>query len=89
MLTIDCRGVFASYCRNNVQQAFPDQEETKPERSNSEEKSVVSTWIYCITQGTLLNVMNQPGWEGSFGGERIHVYVWLNPFAVHLKLSHC
>ena len=24
-----------------------------------------------------------------FGGERIHVYVWLSPFAVHLKLSHC
>ena len=22
-----------------------------------------------------------------FGGEWIHVYVWLNPFAVHLKLS--
>ena len=27
---------------------------------------------------------------GDFGGERIHVYEWLNPFAVHLKLSeHC
>ena len=25
---------------------------------------------------------------GEFGGEWIHVYVWLNPFAVHLKLSH-
>ena len=23
---------------------------------------------------------------GEFGGERIHVYVWLNPFNVHLKL---
>ena len=22
-----------------------------------------------------------------FGAERIHVYVWLSPFAVHLKLS--
>jgi len=30
-------------------------------------------------------------WMGrEFGGEWIHVYVWLNPFAVHLKLSqHC
>ena len=29
------------------------------------------------------------GW-GSLGGEWIHVYVWLSPFAVHLKLSqHC
>ena len=27
---------------------------------------------------------------GEFGGERIHVYVWLSPSAVHLKLSqHC
>ena len=27
---------------------------------------------------------------GEFGGERIHVYVWLSPFVVHLKLSqHC
>ena len=28
--------------------------------------------------------------RGEFGGEWIHVYVWLSPFAVHLKLSqHC
>ena len=28
--------------------------------------------------------------EGEFGGEWIHVYVWLSPFAVHLKLpQHC
>ena len=26
---------------------------------------------------------------GEFGGEWIHVYVWLSPFAVHLKLSQC
>ena len=27
---------------------------------------------------------------GEFGGEWIHVYVWLSPFAVHLKPSqHC
>ena len=27
---------------------------------------------------------------GEFGGEWIGVYVWLSPFAVHLKLSqHC
>ena len=24
---------------------------------------------------------------GQFGGEWIHVYVWLSPFTVHLKLS--
>ena len=30
-------------------------------------------------------------WMGrEFGGERIRVYGWLSPFAVHLKLSqHC
>ena len=27
---------------------------------------------------------------GGFGGEWIHVYVWLSHFAIHLKLSqHC
>ena len=27
---------------------------------------------------------------GKFGGEWIHIYVWLRPFPVHLKLSqHC
>ena len=25
--------------------------------------------------------------EGEFGGEWIHVYVWMSPFTVHLKLS--
>ena len=28
--------------------------------------------------------------EGGLGKEHIHVYIWLSPFAVHLKLSqHC
>ena len=26
---------------------------------------------------------------GGFKVEWIHVYVWLDPFAVHLRLSHC
>ena len=26
---------------------------------------------------------------GQYEGEWIHVCVWLSPFAVHLKLSHC
>ena len=25
--------------------------------------------------------------RGEFGGEWIHVYMWLSPFGVHLKLS--
>ena len=30
-----------------------------------------------------------PAWMGGeFGGEWIHVYVWLRSFTVHLKLSH-
>ena len=30
-------------------------------------------------------------WMGvGFGGEWIHIHVWLSPFALHLKLSqHC
>ena len=29
-------------------------------------------------------------WMGrELGGEQIHVYVWLSPVAVHLKLSQC
>jgi len=38
-------------------------------------------------QGPLLNVMWQPGWEGSLGDNG---YVWLRPFFAHLNLSqHC
>ena len=31
------------------------------------------------------------GWVGGeFGGEWIHIHVWLRPFAIHWKLSqHC
>ena len=29
----------------------------------------------CIAQGTLLNVMWQPGWEGSWG-ENVYMYVY-------------
>ena len=43
--------------------------------------------ICCIAHGTLFNVMCQPGWEVGFGGEWMHVYVWLSPITVHLKLS--
>ena len=42
-----------------------------------------------MIHGTLLNVMWQSGWKESLGGEWTHVYVWLNPFTIHLKLSHC
>ena len=52
-----------------------------------------SKWItnrdLLLTHGTLLSVVCQPGWEG-FGGQSIHVYVWLSPSAAHLKPpQHC
>ena len=37
--------------------------------------------------GTLLNVMWQPGWEESLG-DNGYMYMY-DPFAVHLKPSHC
>ena len=51
-----------------------------------------------LTQGSSLS-LKSPTLTGGFlttpatwealGGEWTHVYVWLNPFAVHLKLSQC
>ena len=39
-----------------------------------------------ISNKDLLN--STAAWtRGEFRGEWIHVYVWLSPFAVHLKLS--
>ena len=37
---------------------------------------------HCTAQGTLLNVMWEPGCRES-GGEWTHVYIWLSSFAVH------
>ena len=47
------------------------------------------TWItnkdlLYIAQETLLNVMCKDG--KGFGGEWINIYIWLSPFAIHLKL---
>ena len=49
---------------------------------------------HIIAHGILLNVMWQPGWEGSLGENGymyicvyIYISVWLSFFAVHLKLS--
>ena len=42
------------------------------------------------TVGILLSVTWQPGWERYLGENGLHVYVWVSPFAFHLKLSrHC
>ena len=52
------------------------------------------TWI--INKSQFYSTWNSaqyymPAWmRGRFEGEWIHVYVWLSPFAVHLKLpQHC
>ena len=42
---------------------------------------------YRIAHGTLFKIMCQPGWERGLGKKWIHVYGWLSPFTVHLKLS--
>ena len=44
--------------------------------------------LYSTENSAQCYVAAQVGEE--FGGECIHVYVWLSPVAVHLKLSqHC
>ena len=59
---------------------------------------VMYTLLYlkCITNKNLLySTWNSAqchvlAWMGGeSGGEWIHVYLWLSPFTVHLKLSHC
>ena len=56
--------------------------------------------LLCLTWRTSKDLLDSTGnsapchvaaWKGGeFGGEWIHVYGWLSPFAVHLKLSqHC
>ena len=44
--------------------------------------------LYSTRNSAQRYVASWMGWE--FGGEWMHVYVWLSCFAVHLKLSqHC
>ena len=49
------------------------------------------TWITnkdlsYIAQGTLLNLMCKPEWEGVWGRLDKYICIWLRPFAIHLKL---
>ena len=46
---------------------------------------LVSIYQGCTIQDEKMSLSAWMG--GEFGGEWIHVYVWLSPFAVHLKLS--
>ena len=51
-------------------------------------KRITNKYLLCSTWNSALYIW-QPEWEGSLG-EKIHVYIWLGPFTVHLKLSqHC
>lgn len=43
-------------------------------------KGLLHRELYSMLYGSLM--------EGKFLGDWMHVYVWLNPFAVHLKQSH-
>ena len=49
-------------------------------------ESLMQKRQYTIKPRTLLSDMWQLGWQES-GGEWIHVYTWLSPLAVHLKLT--
>ena len=60
-----------------------------PVHSIAKNRTRLSDWATrtsCIGQETLNSGMCPPGWEEGFGGEWMHVYVWLSPFTVHLKL---
>ena len=51
-------------------------------------KRITNKYLLYSTWNSALYVW-QPEWEGSLG-EEIHVFIWLGPFTVHLKLSqHC
>ena len=51
-------------------------------------KSMVAGGERIIRDFTILLQYYVPEWMRlQFGGEWIHVHVWLNPCAVHLKLS--
>ena len=51
---------------------------------NNEAFSLHQIWIVPIKDlvfsawNSVLSVMWQPGWEDEFGGEWIHVYIWLS-----------
>ena len=48
---------------------------------------VTESWTR-LSDGAELNGTDVAAWMGGeFEGEWIHVYAWLSPFAVHLKLS--
>ena len=60
--------------------------------STAEELQVGNHIILKLLQ-KMLHIENSPqcyvaAWMGGdFGGEWIHVYAWLSPYAIHLKLS--
>ena len=67
----------------------------KPANAEPRARGVKRTAIFKTDKDLLYSTGNSikcyvAAWMGGeFGGEWIRVYVWLSPFAVHLKLSHC
>lgn len=47
---------------------------------------VSPTKTYCTAQGTLLNVLRQPGWDRGLG-ESGYTEMWVSLFTVHLELA--
>ena len=53
-------------------------------------KWIINKDLLCITGSSAQWYVGVAWMGGEFGGEWIHVYVWLSPFVVHLKLlQHC
>ena len=48
-------------------------------------KWITNTDLLCSTGNSAQ--CYKAAWMGDFVGEWMHVYVWLSPFSVHLKLS--
>ena len=46
---------------------------------------LLSLGEFCITKDD--DDDDDVGWGAPVGKEKIHVYVWLSPFTVHLKLT--
>ena len=51
------------------------------------EKTWAATKTQCKQKYIIFLKKESVGWEGNLGREWIHVYVWLSPFTLHLKLS--
>ena len=87
------------YCDGNIplERTYVPREEGYREGKDREFGMNMYTLLYLkwITNKDLYSRRNSAqyyvaAWMGGeYGGEWIHGYLWLSPFAVHLKVSHC